>query len=162
MRAEREQAQKLQESVANCDQIKSEIERLQRRQQEFASGKERKMKTLTEPLTTRSRPGSRMEVDKAPRSSGRFILDRVAQEHMNKGLDTWMPSEPVPSLRNLESVRIRPQMNIALLGLTPSSTSGSQAGAGISRLKELQERLQARAPESQDVRQRRSLGGNTQ
>ena len=33
LRAQREQEQRLQESVANCDQIKSEIERLQRRQQ---------------------------------------------------------------------------------------------------------------------------------
>ena len=39
-------------------------------------------------------------------------------------------------------------MDIALLGVTPSSTSGSQAGAGTSLLKELQERLQARTPES--------------
>ena len=134
--------------MANCDQIKSEIERLQRRQQEVASGKERKMKTTTEPLTTRSRQESRMELDEAPRSSGRFNLDRVAQEHMNEGLDTWMPSEPVPSSRNQESGRIRPLMDIALPGLTPSSTSGSKAGAATSRLKQLQERLQARTPES--------------
>ena len=46
--AEREQEQRLQESVANCDQIKSEIERLQRRQQAVASGKEKK-RTTTEP-----------------------------------------------------------------------------------------------------------------
>ena len=66
---------------------------------------------------------------------------------MNEGLDTWMPSEPVPSSRNQESRRIRTLMDIALPGLTPSSTSGSQAGAGTSRLKQLQERLQARTPE---------------
>ena len=53
------------------------------------------MKTTNEPLTARSRDESRMEVDEAPRSSSHFILDRVAQEHMNEGLDTWMPSEPV-------------------------------------------------------------------
>ena len=132
LRAEREQA----ESVANCDQIESEIERLQRRQHEVASGKERKMKTTNEPLTTRSRQESRMEVDDAPKSSGCFNLDRVTQEHMNERLDTWMPSEPVPSLRNQESGRIRPQMDIVLPGLTPSSTSGSQAGAETSRLKQ--------------------------
>ena len=40
--AERVQEQRLQESVANCDQIKSELERLQRRQQAVASGKEKK------------------------------------------------------------------------------------------------------------------------
>ena len=128
--------------MANCDQIKSESERLQRRQQEIASGKERKIKTA------KSRPESRMKVDEAPRSSDCFNLDRVAQEHMNEGMGTWMPSEPVPSLRNLESGRIRPLMDIRLPGLTPSSSSGSQTGAEISRLKECQERLQARTPES--------------
>ena len=39
MRAEREQEHKLQENEANSDQIKLEIERLQRKQQEVASGK---------------------------------------------------------------------------------------------------------------------------
>ena len=39
-------------------------------------------------------------------------------------------------------------MDIALPGLTPRSTSGSQTGTETSRLKELQERLQSRAPES--------------
>ena len=86
--AEREQEQRLQEIVANYDQIKSEIERLQ-------------------PVVTRSRPESRMEVNEAPRSSGRFNLDRVAQEQM-EGLNTWTPPEPVPSMRNLEANRIRP------------------------------------------------------
>ena len=143
-----EQEQKLQESVVNSDQIKSEIERLQWRLQEVASDKERKMKTATEPLTTRPIPESMMEEDVSPRSSGRFNLDRVAQEHMIAGLGTWMSSELVPSLRNLDSGRIRPFMDITLPGLTPSSTSGRQSGAGTSRLKELQKRLQARIPES--------------
>ena len=148
--------------MANCDQIKAEIERLQRRPQEVASGKERKKKTTTEPLTARSRPESRMGVDEAPRSSARFNLDRVAQEHMNEGMDTWMPSEPVPSLRNLESGRIRPLMDIALPGLTPRSVSCSQTGAGTSRLKELQERLQARFPERPAREAAPIFGGNTQ
>ena len=98
---------------------------------------------MTEPAVTRSRPESRMEVDEAPRSSGRFNLDRVAQEHMNEGLETWTPPEPAPSMRNLEAGRNRP-----LPGLTPSSTSGSQTGTETSRLKKLQERLQSRALES--------------
>ena len=51
--AERVQEQRLQESVAKCDQIKSELERLQRRQQVVTSGKEKK-KTTTEPVVTRS------------------------------------------------------------------------------------------------------------
>ena len=101
------------------------------------------MKTTTEPLTTKSRPESRMEVDEAPSSSGCFNLN-VAQEDMNEGLDIWMPSEPVPSLRNLESGRIRPLMDVAL----PRLSSGSQIGAGTSSLKELQERLQARTSQS--------------
>ena len=122
--AEREQEQRLQEIVANCDQIKSEKERLQRRQQVVASGKEKK-KTTTEPVVTRSRPESRMEVDEALRSSGRFNMDRVAQERLNESLEAWTPPEPVPSMRNLEANRIRPLMVIALPGLTSSSTSGS-------------------------------------
>ena len=55
--AERVQEQRLQESVANCDQIKSELERLQRRQQAVAIGKEKKRTTI-EPAVTRSRPES--------------------------------------------------------------------------------------------------------
>ena len=43
--AEREQEQRLQKSVANCDQIKSELERLQRRHQAVASSKEEKRTT---------------------------------------------------------------------------------------------------------------------
>ena len=88
-----------------------------------------------------------MEVAEAPRLSGRFNLDSVAKEHMNEGLETWTPHEPVPSLRNLEAGQIRPLMDIALPGLTSISTSGIQTGTGTSRLKELQERLQSRALE---------------
>ena len=151
--AEREQEQRLQENVANCCQIKSELERLQRRQQVVASGKE-KMKTTTEPVVTRSRPESRMEVDEVTRSSGRFKLDRVAQEHMNEGFEAWTPPEPVPSVRNLEANRIRPLMNIALPGLTSSSTCGSQSGTVASRLRELQENLQAKTPKNAAREQR--------
>ena len=92
--AEREHEQRLQESIANCDQTKPKIERLQRRQQVVASGKEKK-ETTTEPVVTRSRPESSMEVDEAPRSSGRFNQDRVAQKHMNEDLEAWTPLEPV-------------------------------------------------------------------
>ena len=57
--------------------------------------------------------------------------------------------EPVPSLRDLESGRIRPlRVDVALPVLTPSSTCVSQASAGTLRLKELQERLKSRTPES--------------
>ena len=87
---------------------------------------------------TRSRPEARIEVDEAPRSSGRFNLDHVAQEQMNVNLEAWMPPEPVRSMRNLEANRIRPLMDIALPRLTSSSTSGNQSGTGTSRLRELQ------------------------
>ena len=82
-----------------------------------------------------------MEIDEAPRTSGCFNLDRVAQEHMREGLEAWTTPEPVPSLRNLEANPVRPLMEISLPGLTPSSTSGSQTGTGTSRLRELQERF---------------------
>ena len=61
----------------------------------------------------------------------------------------WTLPEPVPSIRDLESGRINPlTVDVLLPGLTPSSLAGSQASAGTSRLKELQERLQSRTPES--------------
>ena len=143
--AERVQEQRLQESVANCDQIKSELERLQRRQQAVANGKEKKTTTTTEPAVTGSRPGSRIEVDEVLWSSGRFNLDRVAQEHMNEGLEAWTIPEPVPSVRGLETKPIRHLIEIALPGYTPSSTGGSRTGTGSSGLEELQERLQSKA-----------------
>ena len=68
------QAQKWRENEANCEQINSEMEKIQRRQREFAKQKERKMRT-TEPAAAGSRPESRMKVDEIPRSSGRFNLD---------------------------------------------------------------------------------------
>ena len=73
---------------------------------------------------------------------------------MNEGLEVLTPPEPVPSMRNLEANRIRPRMDIALPGLTSSSTSGSQPGTGTSRLRELQERLQAKALENAAREQR--------
>ena len=75
-----------------------------------------------ERVVTGSRPESRMEVDEAPRSKGRFNLDRAAQEHMNEGLEMWIPSESASSLRGLETQVIRPLMDVALPGYTPSST----------------------------------------
>ena len=90
-----------------------------------------------------------MEVDEAPRSKGRFNLDRVAQEHINEGLEVWIPTESASSLRGLETQPIRPLMDVALPGYTPSSTpSSSQVSGSSSRLKELNERLQLRNRES--------------
>ena len=97
-----------------------------------------------------SRPESGMEVDEAPRSKRRLNLDRAAQEHMNEGLEVWrIPTESTSSLHGLETQPIRPLMDVALPGYTPSSTrSSSQVSGSSSRLKELNERLQLRSRES--------------
>ena len=84
-----------------------------------------------------------MEVDEVPRSSGRFNLDRSAQEHINEGLEVCIPPEPVSSVRGLEAQPIRPLMEVTLPGYTLSSTPGSsQIGGSSSPLKELHNRLQ--------------------
>ena len=146
MRAEQLQAERVRENTANCEQLKSELERIQQRQRELDMQKGARPK---ERVVTGSRPESRMEVDEAPRSKGRFNLDRAAQEHMNEGLEVWIPSESASSLRGLETQVIRPLMDVALPGYTPSSTPGSsQVSGSSSRLKELHERLQLRNRES--------------
>ena len=91
-----------------------------------------------------------MEVNEASRSKGRFNLDRAAQEHMNEGLEVWIPTEPASSLRGSETTQpIRPLMDVALPGYTPSSTTSSNQVSGSSScLKELHERLQLRSRES--------------
>ena len=97
----------------------------------------------------RKAAGSRPESRMAPRSKGRFNQDRAAQEHMNEGLEKWIPTESTSSLRGLETQPIRPLMDAALPGYTPSSTpSSSQVRGSSSRLKELNERLQLRNRES--------------
>ena len=102
-----------------------------------------------ERMATGSRPESRIEVDEASRSKGRFNLDRAAQEHMNEGLEVWIPTESTSSLYGLETQPIRPLMDVALPGYTPSSTpSSSQVSGSSSRLKEFHERLQLRNRES--------------
>ena len=145
IRAEYQQEQKVSENEANCEQLKSEMEKIQRRQREFARQKEKGTRTA-EQATAGSRPESRMEVDEVPRSSGRFNLDRAAQEHMNEGLEVWIPTEPGSSVRGLKAQSIRPLMEVTLPGFTPSSTPGSsQISGSSSRLKELQDRLQLRS-----------------
>ena len=153
MRAERLQAERVRENAANCEQLKqalerdqAKLERIQQQQRELDMQKGARPK---ERVVTVSRPESRMEVDEAPRSKGRFNLDRAAQEHMNEGLEVWIPPESASSLRGMETQVIRPLMDVALPGYTPSSTPGSsQVSGGSSRLKELHERLQLRNPES--------------
>ena len=146
MRAEQLQAERVRENAANCEQLKSELERIQQQQRELDMQKGARPK---ERVVTGSRPELRMEVDEAPRSKGRFNLDRAGQEHMNEGLEVWIPSESASSLRGLETQAIRPLMDVALPGYTPSSTPGSsQVSGSSSRLKELHERLQLRNRES--------------
>ena len=69
-----------------------------------------------------------MEVDEAPRSKGWFNLDRAAQEHMNEGLEVWIPTESMSSLRGLETQPIRPLMDVARY--TTSSTPSSSQVSG--------------------------------
>ena len=77
-------------SWANFEQLKSEMERIEQRQRELDAQKGARPK---ERVVTSSRPESRMEVDEAPRSRGRFNLDREAREHMSEGLEVWIPNE---------------------------------------------------------------------
>ena len=143
-KAEYQQEQRVRENAGNCEQLKSELEKIQRRQRELDRQKEKGTRT-TERAAVGSRPESRMEVDEAPRSKGRFNLDRAAQEHINEGLEVWIPTESASSLRGLETQPIRPLMDVALPGYTPGSTpSSSHVSGSSSRLKELNERLQLR------------------
>ena len=145
----RAEHQRVRENAANCEQLKSELERIQRRQRELDQQKQKETRT-SERAVANSWPESRMEVDEAPRSKGRFNLDRAAQEHMNEGLEVWIPTESASSLRGSETTQpIRPLMDVALPGYIPSSTtSSSQVSGSSSRLKELHERLQLGSRES--------------
>ena len=136
----------MRENAANCEHLKSEMERIQQRQRELDMQKGAEPK---ERVVTGSRPESRMEVDETARSRGRFNLDRAAREHVSEGLEVWIPTESTSSLRGLETQPIRALMDVALPGYTPSSTpSGSQVNGSSSRLKEINERLQLRSRES--------------
>ena len=146
LRAEHQQELRVRENAANCEQLKSEMERIEQRQRELDAQKGARPK---ERVVTSSRPESRMEVDEAPRARGRFNLDREAREHMSEGLEVWIPNEATSSLRSLETQPIRPLMDVVLPGYTPTSTSrGSQLSGSSSRLKELNERLRQRSRES--------------
>ena len=124
LRAEHQQELRVRENVANRDQLKSELERIEQRQRELDAQKGARS---NERVVTSSRPESRMEVDEAPRARGRFNLDREAREHMSEGLEVWIPNDVTPSLRNLETQPVRPLMDVVLPGYTPTSTSsGSQ------------------------------------
>ena len=146
LRAEHQQELRVRENAANCEQLKSEMERIEQRQRELDAQKGARPK---ERVVTSSRPESRMEVDEASRARGRFNLDRDAREHMSEGLEVWIPNEATSSLRNLETQPIRPLMDVVLPGYTPTSTSSSsQVSGSSSRLKELNEKFRQRSRES--------------
>ena len=64
---------------------------------------------------------------------------------MNEGLEVWIPPEPVPSVRSLDTQPIRPLFEVTLPGYTSSSTSSSiQICRSSSRLNELRDRMQSR------------------
>ena len=107
LRAEQQQAERVREQAANCEQLKqvlerdqAKLERIQRQQRELDLQKGARPK---ERVVTTSRPESRMEVDEAPRARRRFNLDREAREHMSEGLEVWIPNEVPPSLHSLEA-----------------------------------------------------------
>ena len=116
LKAEHLQEQRVRENAANCEQLKSELERIQQRQRELDMQKGARPK---ERMVTGSRAESRMEVDEAPRTKGRFNLDHAAREHMNEGFEVWIPTESTSSLRGLETQPIRPLMDVALPMYTP-------------------------------------------
>ena len=82
------QVRKLQVEAETRNQLKSELEQVQKLQQETTNGKERNAKTPSEPLVTQTRPESKKEVDKTPRATSWFNFDRVAQERMRETLET--------------------------------------------------------------------------
>ena len=64
-----QQEQRVRENAANCEQLKSELEKIQRRQRELDMQKGASPKERT---AAGSRLESHMEVDEAPRSKGRL------------------------------------------------------------------------------------------
>ena len=126
-KTEHQQEQRVRENAAKCEQLKSELEKIQRRQRELDMQKGARPKERT---TSGSRPESRMEVDEAPRSKGPFNLVRAAQKHMNEGLEVWIPTESTSSLRGFKTQPIRPLMDVVL----PVYTPGSQVSGSSSRL----------------------------
>ena len=67
--AEYQQEQRVRENAANCEQLKSELERIQRPQRDLDQQKQKETRA-TERAAASSRPESGMEMDEAPRSKG--------------------------------------------------------------------------------------------
>ena len=72
LKAEYQQEQRVRENVANCEQLKSELEKIQRRQREVDRRKEKGTRFM-ERAAAGSRPELRMEVDEASRSKNYLI-----------------------------------------------------------------------------------------
>ena len=77
LKGDYQQEQWVRENEAIWEQLKSELEKIQRRQREFERQKENGTRT-TERAAAGSRPESCMEVDEAPRSKGRFNTARIS------------------------------------------------------------------------------------
>ena len=75
-----------------------------------------------------------MDRDEVPRSSGRFNLDRVAQKHMIERLEVWIPPEPVPSVRGLDTEPIRPLLEVTLPGYIIGCSRGLATRRATSHL----------------------------
>ena len=97
--AERVQEQRLHERVAKRDQIKSELERLQRKQQAVASGKEKK-RTTTEPAVVRSRV---VHGERRSSSGGRSLQPGTCGPRTHE----WRPG-------NMDHSRARPSLRSGL------------------------------------------------
>ena len=116
LKAELKKTQKRHEITSSRDQLKLELERLQRRQQEVGIGKEGKSRMQIEPLMARSRLESKMEVDEVPRECGRFTLDRVAQEKNERQSRDVDPSKTHSVLEQRKPLIV----DVTLPDLTPS------------------------------------------
>ena len=76
-----------------------------------AKSRDRKVKMLNEHLVIRSRPESNMEVEEAPRATGRFNLKRISQDQMS------------PFLRDLDTMQTKLlSVDVVLPGLATTST----------------------------------------
>ena len=69
------------------DQLKFELEQVQKLHQEDVRSRDRRMATPSELLMKRSRSDSRMDVDEAPRATGHFNLEKNAHSRSHTILD---------------------------------------------------------------------------
>ena len=73
-----------------------------------------------------------MEVDEAPRSKGRFNLDRAAQEHINEGLELWIPTRTsILPARFRDDVTDTPVNGRGTVGIHPEFNHEQQSGERV-------------------------------